>query len=151
VQIVNGHVYTKHLNRAHPTSFRQYRTRACRTCAVRARCTTAKNGKLIERNTYTPVFELNRRNILNNPELYRRRQAIVEHPFGTLKRQWGYSYVLTKKGMGSAAADVGLMLVAYNLRRIFNIIGWERLLAYCAAFLGALWLLCAKSGAQRRT
>lgn len=147
----NGHVYTKHLKRAHPTSFHQYRTKACKTCAVRRLCTTARNGKLIERNVYSPLFEENRHNIQRNPELYKRRQAIVEHPFGTLKRQWGYSYVLTKKGMESASADVGLMLVAYNLRRIFNIVGWERLLAYCAALLGALWLLCVKSRAKRRT
>jgi transposase len=147
----NGHVYTKHPGRAHPTSFHQYRTRACKTCAVRSHCTTAKNGKLIERNVYSPLFEENRQRIAANPTLYRRRQAIVEHPFGTLKRQWGYSYVLTKKGMESAAADVGLMLVAYNLRRIFNIVGWERLRAYCAALLGALRLLWAECGAQRPT
>ena len=28
---------------------------------------------------------------------YYRRQAIVEHPYATIKRQWGYSYILTKK------------------------------------------------------
>src|SRR5690606_22363411 len=100
----NGHVYTKHLNRSSPTSFHQYRTKACKTCALRDRCTTAKNGKLIERNVYSPLFEQNRQHIQRNPELYKRRQAIVEHPFGTIKRQWGYSYVLSKKGMGSASA-----------------------------------------------
>lgn len=139
----NGHVYTKNLNRSHPTHFHQYRTKACKTCPERARCTTAKNGKLIERNTYTPLFEENRQRIAANPELYRRRQAIVEHPFGTIKRQWGYSYVLTKKGMRHASADVGLMLVAYNLRRIFNIVGLEGLLAYWAASLSILWALKA--------
>ncbi|MDX5418533.1 MAG: IS1182 family transposase [Hymenobacteraceae bacterium] len=135
----NGHVYSKHLSRSNPTSFHQYRTKACKTCAVRSLCTTAKNGKLIERNVYSPLFERNRQNIQRNPELYKRRQAIVEHPFGTIKRQWGYGYVLTKRGMMSAAADVGLMLVAYNLRRIFNIVGLERLLVYCAAPLSVLW------------
>ena len=73
---------------------------------MRAHCATARNGKPIERNIYTPVFERNRHNIQAQPELYRRRQAIVEHPFGTIKRQWGYSYVLTKKGMEQASADI---------------------------------------------
>lgn len=143
----NGSVYTKHRGKSNQTSFHQYRTKACKTCPVRARCTTAKNGKLIERNTYTPVFELNRHNIAANPDLYKRRQAIVEHPFGTLKRQWGYSFVLTKKGMARASADVGLMLVAYNLRRILTIVGLEALLAYaskCAALLSLRWLLIVK-------
>lgn len=65
----------------------------------------------------------------------------MEHPFGTLKRQWGYSYVLTKKGMERASADVGLMLVAYNLRRIFHIIGWERLLADISGWVSTSTLL----------
>jgi hypothetical protein len=110
---------------------------------VRSRCTIARNGKLIERNTYTPVFKENRQNIAANSELYRRRQAIVEPPFGTIKRQWGYSYVLTKKGMERASADVGLMLVAYNLRRIFNIVGLEGMRAYWSASLNMLWAMRA--------
>lgn len=133
VLTTNGSVYTKHRDKSNQTSFHQYRTRACKACTARDLCTTARNGKLIERNTYTPVFERNRQNIAAYPELYKRRQAIVEHPFGTIKRQWGYSYVLTKKGMERAAADVGLMLVAYNLRRIFHLVGSERLQAYARA------------------
>ena len=54
--------------------------------------------------------------------LYRRRQAIVEHPYGTIKRYWGLSYMVTKKGMERAAADVGLMFTAYTLKRIMNIL-----------------------------
>jgi transposase len=146
----NGSVYTKHRGLSNQTSFWQYRTKACKGCAMRNRCTTARNGKLIERNVYTPVFEQNRENIEANPELYRRRQAIVEHPFGTLKRQWGYSYVLSKKGMARAAADVGLMLVAYNLRRLLNILGIEAIRAYVQA--SASLLIClsnARVGWQR--
>jgi hypothetical protein len=144
VLTTNGSIYTKHRGLSNQTSFHQYRTSSCKTCAARDLCTTAKNGKLIERNTYTPVFERNRQNIAANPGLYKRRQAIVEHPFGTLKCQWGYSYVLTKKGMARASADVGLMLVAYNLRRILHIVGLERLLAYargCAVFLSNLGMV----------
>ena len=62
-----------------------------------------------------------------NKELYRKRQAIVEHPYGIIKRQWGFLYVSTKKGINRAAADVGLIFVAYNLRRIFNLIGQNEL------------------------
>ncbi|WP_206077633.1 IS1182 family transposase [Pontibacter sp. SGAir0037] len=142
----NGSVYTKHRGRSNQTSFHQYRSKACKTCPVRHLCTVAKNGRLIERNLYSPVFERNRQNIENNPALYKRRQAIVEHPFGTLKRQWGYSYVLTKKGMGRASADVGLMLVAYNLRRIRRIVGWERLLAYVSSFAGILIMMMHLKG-----
>lgn len=142
VLTTNGSIYTKNRGYSNQTSFHQYRTSACKRCVARDLYTTAKNGKLIERNTYTPVFEKNRQNIAAAPSLYKRRQAIVEHPFGTLKRQWGYSYVLPKKGIARASADVGLMLVAYNLRRILHIVGLERLLAYnraCIGFLHHLW------------
>ena len=54
--------------------------------------------------------------------LYKRRQTIVEHPFGTMKRQWGFSYILTKRGISRASSDVGFMFIAYNLRRIGNIL-----------------------------
>jgi hypothetical protein len=62
--------------------------------------------------------------------MYKRRQAIVEHPYGTIKRQWGFSYILTKKGMGRASADVGFIFIAYNLRRIGNILTHDRLKEY---------------------
>jgi hypothetical protein len=62
--------------------------------------------------------------------MYKRRQAIVEHPYGTIKRQWGFSYILTKKYKKRASADVGLMFIAYNIRRIMNILGKDELKKY---------------------
>jgi hypothetical protein len=37
---------------------------------------------------------------------------------------------MTKKSLKRASADVGLMMTAYNLRRIINILGAERLGKY---------------------
>ena len=70
-----------------------------------------------------------------NKELYRKRQAIVEHPYGIIKRQWGFYYVSTKKGINRAAAYVGLIFVAYNLRRIFNLVDINVLKAYLNQFV----------------
>ena len=67
---------------------------------------------------------------LEKEQLYKRRQAIVEHPYGTLKRQWGFSYILTKKGMNRASSDVGFMFIAYNLRRLGNILTRDLLKEY---------------------
>jgi hypothetical protein len=58
-----------------------------------------------------------------DPQLYRRRQAIVEHPFGTMKRQWGFDHILSKKGKKRVSADVGFIFIVYNLRRLLNLIG----------------------------
>jgi len=110
--------------------FKRYTTRACKSCPVKDQCTKAKYGKGIQRSEYQPYINNNKERIGQNQDYYRRRQAIVEHPYGTIKRQWGFSYILTKKYKERAEADVGLMFVAYNLRRIINILGKEVLLEY---------------------
>jgi len=110
--------------------FKQYRTSACKTCKAHTQCTRSKNGRLIHRTTFTEYYERNRKNFEEKERLYKRRQAIVEHPYGTIKRQWGYSYILTKEGIKRASADVGLMFIAYNLRRIGNILTRDRLKEY---------------------
>lgn len=119
--------------------FKQYKTKACQTCLVRPACSLAKNGKIIQRSEYQDAVDRNKENILANPELYKRRQALVEHPFGTMKRQWGFDHIMTKKTKARASADVGFMFIAYNLKRIINIIGRRQLIAYLKAYL-ALYL-----------
>jgi transposase len=110
--------------------FKQYRTRACKLCPARSECTRSKTARLIHRSEFADYYEANRRNILEKEQLYKRRQAIVEHPYGTLKRQWGFSYILTKKGINRASSDVGLMLIAFNLKRIGNILTRDQLKEY---------------------
>ena len=126
----NGSWYKKHSNRNTVTTFRQYKSTFCRTCPVKLQCTKAKNGRLIERNKFTEYYEINRKNVEHKQHLYKRRQAIVEHPYGTLKRQWGFSYILTKKSIKRASADVGFMFIAYTIRRMINIIGRDELKKY---------------------
>ena len=102
--------------------FKQYKTKACKNCPVRALCTTAQqNGKIIQRSEYTSHIEENAARVAADPDTYKKRQALVEHPFGTMKRQWGFDHIMTKRGMAAASADVGLIALAYNLRRLFNI------------------------------
>ncbi len=116
--------------------FRQFRTPACKRCDVKAKCTKAKqNGKIIQRSGYTRQLEANKERVKANKGLYKKRQQIVEHPFGTIKRQWGFSYVMTKKSIQRANADIGFMMVAYNLRRLINIIGVDILKQYLASIL----------------
>lgn len=137
-----GTIYNKGRNRPSPFVFKQYRNaKACKSCPVKSLCTTNKSGRLIERNIHTPLYEQNARNIEANPELYRQRQSIVEHPYGTIKRQWGFCHVLTKKGKQHASADVGLMFIAYNLKRILNIIGKNVLMQYLAAFASFILMI----------
>lgn len=111
--------------------FKQYKTNQCKTCPVRDLCTTSKvNGKVLQRSEFQKYIEENARQVLKNPKAYKKRQAIVEHPYGTIKRQWGFSYISTKKTMQRASADVGFMFIAYNLKRIWNILKIKKQLLF---------------------
>jgi transposase len=122
----NGNWYNKSRGKS-TNKIKQYTTKACAGCSLRAQCTKNKGGRMLERSEHADLIQANKQRVEANKDLYRRRQAIVEHPYGILKRQWGFSYVLTKKSMKRASADVGLMFVAYNMRRIINIIGFDGL------------------------
>ena len=117
----SGNEYQKN-TRTNSYAVKHYKTTACQHCPVRDLCTKSSRGRLIERSEFTSYIEQNRQNISSRPMIYKQRQSIVEHPYGTIKRQWGFSYIITKKGMKRASADVGFMFIAYNLRRLMNII-----------------------------
>ncbi len=117
----NGRWYRKDRGKSF-TQMKHYKTNACSTCNVNELCTKNKAGRLIERSEHAPFIEQNKLNIEANPATYKKRQAIVEHPYGILKRQWGFYYIMTKKGVKRASADVGLMFTVFNLRRIINIV-----------------------------
>ena len=82
----------------------------------------------------------NKVRIENNYEIYRRRQAIVEHPYGVIKRQWDFYYIMTKKSIKHASADVGLIFTAYNLKRIFNLVDLNMLKMYLKRTALFYWL-----------
>jgi transposase len=125
----NGRWYNKqHRKKGSFIRVKHYKTSECDVCKLREKCTRNPNGRLIERSEYAEYIEQNRKNVTEKEVLYRRRQAIVEHPYGTIKRQWGFSYITTKKGKHRASADVGLMFTAYNVRRLINILGIRGLL-----------------------
>ena len=113
----------------------QFKTKACTACPVKKYCTSARNGRVVERHEYAHDIDLNRERIMASDQLYKRRQSIVEHPFGTIKRQWGFDHVVTKKGMKKAEADVGLIFIAYNFRRLLNIVGIKEFKALLATLI----------------
>jgi transposase len=109
---------------------KHYKTKACLACELFERCTKNKDGRLIERSEHMDLIDANKKRITENLELYRKRQAIVEHPYGVIKRQWDFYYIMTKKTIRHATADVGIIFTAYNLRRIFNIVDKNALKAH---------------------
>ncbi|MBP2282973.1 transposase [Flavobacterium sp. CG_23.5] len=125
----NGNWYSKK-NGKSITQMKHYKTSACLNCELFKKCTKNVKGRLIERSQYADLIYENKVRIENNYEIYRRRQAIVKHPYGVIKRQWDFYYIMTKKTIKHASADVGLIFTAYNLRRIFNLIDPNELKQY---------------------
>jgi len=128
----NGNQYDKNSSKSN-YKVKHYKTNECQKCQFVKQCTKNKNGRILERSEYADLIHANKLRLDINKKLYLRRQAIVEHPYGIIKRQWGYSYIMTKRSMKHATADVGLIFVAYNLRRIMNILGQDKLKAYLKA------------------
>jgi len=58
----------------------------------------------------------------------KRRKERVEHPFGTMKRGWDHGYFLMR-GLEKVRTEFSLTVLAYNLRRVLNLIELPRLLA----------------------
>lgn len=92
---------------------------ACGNCPRQAKCT--KSGKReILRLPYQDTLDTVDERTRNNKELYRRRQQIVEHPFGTVKAVWGYKQYLCR-GKEKITAETALAYLAYNMRRFITI------------------------------
>jgi hypothetical protein len=108
--------------------FKKYRTADCKVCGVKHLCTgRAKGGREIERSQYAEAVALNGYNYKNNKELYRKRQEMNEHIFGTIKRQWGYNHT-NLRGLAKVNGEMALIMTVYNMKRVMNILGIEQLL-----------------------
>jgi transposase len=106
--------------------FKTYRTDACKTCSLKSNCTKLSK-RIIQRSEYQDAVDINDNNIKQNPQYYKRRQAIVEHPFGTIKRSWGYTYTLLK-GLHKVNGEMNLVMFSYNFMRTQNILGFCKMM-----------------------
>jgi len=92
-------------------TLRRYWTNACRTCALKSRCTTGVQRR-ITRWEHEHVLETVQRRLDENPQAMRQRRETVEHPFGTIKARMGATHFLMKtnaaRRLGDGATHPGL-------------------------------------------
>jgi hypothetical protein len=111
---------------------------ACKSCTCK--CTTEARG----RRQQVPMTEEDFSHFYNDADLFikqmrikpdkgiiRQRKSIVEHPFGTIKRGMDAGYCLTR-GLRNVAGEFSLTFLAYNVKRIINILGCKNLMVYLA-------------------
>jgi len=106
--------------------FKTYRTDGCKTCPLKHQCTRLPK-RVIQRSEYQDAVDINDKNIKQNPHYYKRRQAICEHPFGSIKRHWGYTHTLLK-GLQKVNGEMSLIMFCYNFMRTKNILGFDKML-----------------------
>jgi transposase len=105
-----------------------YRASECKACPLKSQCTRNKENRTITRAAFEEVQEKMAERVAGNPQLMRRRKAIIEHCFGTIKRSLGYDYFLCR-GKRQVATEVNLTVLAYNLKRVCNLVGVKNLIA----------------------
>ena len=113
---------------------RLYRTALCSCCSVRSKCSRNRRGRYMFRSGYDGAVDRLRARLETSKgkEKCRLRRTIVEHPFGTIKRAFNQGYVLLK-GLRKVRGEVGFTMLAYNMRRVINILGVETLMGLIKA------------------
>lgn len=117
---------------------RFFNKKACAVCPYKEQCTSGQQVyRTVTRGQYSEIYEEANKRFEENKELYRLRQQLVEHPFGTVKRalDGGYFLVRTRR---KVRAEVALLFLAYDLKRVVKVLGFREIMARLEAFSHAL-------------
>jgi transposase len=107
---------------------RYYRASGCKTCALKKQCTRNRGNRTITREQDEGVMEAMAARMKAHPEKYGLRKQLCEHPFGTIKRFFGYTYFLVK-GLEKVRTEWSLITLAYNWKRVLKLVSFEKLMA----------------------
>lgn len=100
---------------------RRYWSSACTSCSMKSQCTTGQYRR-ISRWEHEAVLDVVEARINQEPERMTTRRNTVEHPFGTIKLWMGYTHFQTRT-LERVSAEMSLHVLAYNLKRVMNIMG----------------------------
>jgi transposase len=104
----------------------RYWSSSCQTCALKSQCTTGKERR-VTRWEHEAIVEAMQERLDDDPEIMRVRRQTVEHPFGTIKAWMGATHFLTKT-LKRVSTEMSLHVLAYNLKRVMNILGVKPLI-----------------------
>src|SRR5437899_2142024 len=107
-------------------TIRRYWTSACKSCALKARCTTGAERR-ISRWEHEAVLEKVQSRLDRNPAAMAIRRQTAEHPFGTIKCWMGATHFLMRR-LRKVSTEMALNVLAYNIKRVIAIVGVGALL-----------------------
>ena len=99
----------------------RYWSSNCKQCAIKEKCTPGEQRR-VTRWEHENVLETMQNRLDQAPDSMRIRRQTVEHPFGTLKLWMGSAHFLTKT-MDRVSTEMGLHVLAYNMKRVMKILG----------------------------
>jgi transposase len=105
-----------------------YRATGCNQCALKKQCTRNKASRTITREANEHLMEAMAARMKAQPWKFKLRKTLAEHPFGTIKRWFGYTHFLLK-GLEKVRCEWSLTTLAYNLKRVLNLVSFEKLMA----------------------
>jgi transposase len=108
--------------------------KACRDCPLRARCTD-NQFRTVSRLENEAVLDRMQERLAKRPEVLNQRRETVEHPFGSIK-QWMNQGAFLMRGLEKVRGEFSLTALAYNLRRVLNLIVFDKLMAAVKAAPG---------------
>jgi transposase len=94
----------------------------CASCPQKGKCTNAPQ-RYVSRHWYEEALQANAARVSTAPQMMRLRRQTVEHPFGTIKHQILRNARLLLRGLQGARAELSLAVMAYNLKRVVNMMG----------------------------
>ena len=139
-QVLHPRYYKKRIGKA---IF--YNCKACTKCSCK--CTSGAFSQfeiLMPEASFSREFDVQNLHIRQihispDPKIIKQRKCIVEHPFGTVKRSMDAGYCLTK-GLTNVSGEFSLTFLAYNFKRVINILGTAKLLEYIGATVHSVYL-----------
>jgi len=96
---------------------------ACRTCPLRQRCTTSKDGRTIRLHPHDALLRQARRDWKDNPDLrerYRRHRPNIERVVSQVASRGGRRLKLRYRGTAANNAWLKRRTAAVNLRNLIN-------------------------------
>lgn len=118
----------KRTDKKNEKNIRIYRTDKCSSCKNKNKCTLSPRGREVHRWEHAVVIDKLKERLQQNPEFIKKRKAIIEYVFGTLKKVWNY-YGLQHRGLKNVTTEAALMCLTYNIRRAISIVGTKQLVA----------------------
>jgi transposase len=103
---------------------RRYWSSACPQCPMKTRCTPS-DYRRISRWEHEAVLEAVQQRLDRMPDAMMVRRRTVEHVFGTFKHWMGYTHFLTRR-LNNVSTEMSLNVLAYNLKRVLDILGFAR-------------------------